>query len=331
MSYGAVCDSFHSHPKTLELVAMRGGHRSLSLWVRALSYASDHGTDGRVSRAVTRALGYSSSDARRLVAVSLWVEDGDGWRFHEWDIHNPTADEIAAKKAKRNAKQRRRRRKKAGLLDRNVDGLQDGLDGGPSRARVPPTPTPTPLNSRGVVHDREPDRAREAGGYDDDDHRSLARSEVEIRDARRALRLAWAAAWSKRTASDPPPAQLEEVGRLAGWLVEYARRGDLAPPDLAQRLVGAFFAAKRGRPPVSWLAEDPGRYLDPDAAAGRAATSARRRAEYDAAVKRRQEARRAELEAIAREVDLAAAAKRRKRDDDPTAPSHIAAALEITS
>ncbi len=159
MGWGRIDGSLHSHPKIIELAAMRGGARSGLLWVRALSYCAEHGTDGHVSRAVCRALGGSSSDARRLVEVSLWERAGvEGWRFHDWGDHNPTGQEITdhkARKARNQRESRSRRPSKSGRESRGRGVNVTGDDRGPvtgDLARVrdtdptrpdPLTPSPT--------------------------------------------------------------------------------------------------------------------------------------------------------------------------------------------
>lgn len=77
MGFGLIAGEFHSHPKVVALIAQRGGHEALSLWVRALSYCAEHATDGLVNVPALRLLGVRSPTTSRavwlLVEVGLWT------------------------------------------------------------------------------------------------------------------------------------------------------------------------------------------------------------------------------------------------------------------
>lgn len=89
MPWFRVDHSFWSHPKTLGLST-----EAVALWVRAGSYAMQHLTGGRVAGRALRLLGASPDDAAELVSAGLWEMDRDGWRFHDWDEYQPSADSI---------------------------------------------------------------------------------------------------------------------------------------------------------------------------------------------------------------------------------------------
>jgi hypothetical protein len=74
----------------------------MGLWVLALSYCVDHLTDGAVSRdRITKIVGEKKLGMRlaeRLVAAGLWSVDGDGFRFHDWAIYQPSAESTKAER-----------------------------------------------------------------------------------------------------------------------------------------------------------------------------------------------------------------------------------------
>lgn len=98
MTWFKVDDSLAFHPK-----ALAAGNEALGLWVRAGSWSSQQLTEGHVPASVVELLG-SRELAGRLVDAGLWVVDeGDGWRFHEWDDRNPSRDEALSLREKRAA------------------------------------------------------------------------------------------------------------------------------------------------------------------------------------------------------------------------------------
>jgi hypothetical protein len=84
------------HEKAVALSAEAGW-----LWTRALSYVVDQMTDGLVPRAVAEMLAPKRYEklAAELVAVTLWIVDPAGWRFHDYEDHNITKAKWSAKKA----------------------------------------------------------------------------------------------------------------------------------------------------------------------------------------------------------------------------------------
>lgn len=95
MTWFKVDDKLHSHPKWLGLsMAARG------FWTTMGSWSSDQLTDGALPRHVVLLYG-SEELAAELVAAGLWEEAPDGWRFHDWRDHNPTAAEVTSLRKKR--------------------------------------------------------------------------------------------------------------------------------------------------------------------------------------------------------------------------------------
>ena len=86
MAWGKVDDKLHSHVKW-----RRASKGARALWTTALSWCSDHPSDGNVPRDVLGMLDGTKKEADDLVRVGLWVTTGDGYRFHEWGERNPDA------------------------------------------------------------------------------------------------------------------------------------------------------------------------------------------------------------------------------------------------
>jgi hypothetical protein len=85
-----VDDSLAFHPK---VVAAR--NPAMGLWVRAGSWCGQQLTDGLVPLDIARALG-SKREIDALVDNGLWLPDGSGFRFHQWEGRNPTRSEVEA-------------------------------------------------------------------------------------------------------------------------------------------------------------------------------------------------------------------------------------------
>lgn len=88
MPWFRVDDNLAFHAKTLA-----AGNAAMGLWVRAGAWAMQHLTDGRVPIHVARQLG-TRGEAGRLVAAGLWLEEEAGYRFHEWEGRQPSAEDV---------------------------------------------------------------------------------------------------------------------------------------------------------------------------------------------------------------------------------------------
>lgn len=94
MTWFRVDDNLTFHPK-----AVAAGNTALGLWVRAGSWSAFQLTDGRVPEDIALSIG-TRVQADRLVKAGLWVPNGSGWMFHEWEERQPTkADVLARRKA----------------------------------------------------------------------------------------------------------------------------------------------------------------------------------------------------------------------------------------
>ena len=106
MPWFKVDDGLHSHPKWLG-----ASPHARALWVTAGSWSASHLTDGHVPRHVLTSLGGKPKHATELVDLGLWAIDGDGWRFHDWDAFQPSAESVEAERANARDRQRRAREK----------------------------------------------------------------------------------------------------------------------------------------------------------------------------------------------------------------------------
>lgn len=137
-----VDDGFHSHPKVLGCSLAAVG-----LWARAGSWCSDHeGTRGEIPKAVLLMFGAKPKLARELVDAGLWDETETGWRFHDWDIYQPSAEELEEKRRKNAEKQQRWR-------ERNPEHNRLRQERRNQVSNPPPVPSrPDPVSSDNKSH-----------------------------------------------------------------------------------------------------------------------------------------------------------------------------------
>jgi hypothetical protein len=120
MPWFLVDDGLAFHPKIIA-----AGNAATGLWARAGSWSAQHLTEGSVSADIARTLG-SRAEAVRLVDAGLWVPDGTGYLFHDWDQIQPTKETVLADREAAKLRQRRAREKaRAARLALNGDGDHD--------------------------------------------------------------------------------------------------------------------------------------------------------------------------------------------------------------
>ncbi|MEV0726032.1 hypothetical protein AB0I37_25040 [Micromonospora purpureochromogenes] len=113
MPWFKVDDGLHAHMK-----AVRAGVPAMGLWVLAGSWSSNQLTDGWVPDYIVSRLDPDFREhAATLVRAGLWVEDeldGDkGWRFHQWEEHQPSSESVLAKREAARERMRRVRGQRA--------------------------------------------------------------------------------------------------------------------------------------------------------------------------------------------------------------------------
>lgn len=64
--------------------------------MRAGSWSASQLTDGHIPAHMITVLGGTTTDARKLVTVGLWLDTEDGYTFHQWnaDGRQPTRGDV---------------------------------------------------------------------------------------------------------------------------------------------------------------------------------------------------------------------------------------------
>lgn len=104
--------AFASNPKLLELTSA-GRWRAAFVYIAALAYAGQHGTDGYIPDASLGFMHATKKDAKDLVEAGLWHTDVGGYQINGWDEFQ-ISDEAA--------KDRRERARKAALKRWGTNG-----------------------------------------------------------------------------------------------------------------------------------------------------------------------------------------------------------------
>ena len=98
MTWSKLDDNIFDHPKML-----KAGEDAANLYVRGLVYCNRYLTDGHIPAEALVTLSRKREAARYsadLVRVGLWETHPDGgWTVHDFHDHNPTAAEVAEKRA----------------------------------------------------------------------------------------------------------------------------------------------------------------------------------------------------------------------------------------
>ncbi|MBP8536106.1 hypothetical protein [Streptomyces sp. MK37H] len=165
MAWSRIDDSLHSHPKIMQV-----GNAATGLYVRLISYAGQHLTDGFVPASVARSYGTprllaALCDANLLAKVDPKSNQtsetrpplqGPGYVIHDYLDYNPSREQVLAERAKNAARQeafRQRRRGKpippdgAGMPSDN--GSSNGVTNGATNG-APSRPDPTRPASGGT-------------------------------------------------------------------------------------------------------------------------------------------------------------------------------------
>ena len=71
--------------------------RAIVLYINALAYAGEQGTDGWVPQDTVKSLHGRLADAQELVLNGLWIPRPGGWEIHDWLDYQPSSEETAAR------------------------------------------------------------------------------------------------------------------------------------------------------------------------------------------------------------------------------------------
>lgn len=139
MAWFKIDDNLYDHPKFLAL-----SDKALAVWVRAGSYCAKHLTDGAIPPAMVPRVGGTKAVVRELVDAGLWEEDGDGYRFHDWLVYQPSREKVMAERKAAADRMRRRRARQRGDDDGGSDdGADDGSGEHPDETFAATSPSPT--------------------------------------------------------------------------------------------------------------------------------------------------------------------------------------------
>lgn len=128
MTWFAVDDSFHGHPKITALESGPCFAEAIALWTLAGSWCAQHLTDGFVPEAQIRKLvPFRSDKVRRtiqeLIRNGLWEAAEGGFNFRDWEHYQPTKSEVEKKRVNGAARTRKSRAiaKLASLVENETD------------------------------------------------------------------------------------------------------------------------------------------------------------------------------------------------------------------
>lgn len=269
MTWFAVDDSFHGHPKLAELEAGKRFAEAIALWTMAGSWCAHHLTDGHVPAAQLRKLVpfQPTPAANELVRIGLWEVAEGGYQFRDWADYQPTREEVEARRAKSAARTRKSRRMASvgsGASNSVTNAATDGASSAlPTLSRpVPSRPSPHDVAGAPSADDHNPHGAHSV-------RTGTERMEASLDPANeRAI-----AAYRDGAARDGARMPVNHARRY-----EQAQRlreaiADVLPPEApeADRLAivraAAAEAAKdedhrKAGTPFAWFVSNIGRYLE---------------------------------------------------------------------
>ena len=158
MTWFKVDDNLAFHQKVLI-----AGNAAMGLWVRAGSWCGQQLSDGFVPDKVVSMLG-TPKEAAALVDCRLWDRVKGGYRFHQWEDHQPTRAEVEAKReADRQRKADWRASKSSQRDSARTDAVTPRGVREESALPVPSRPDPTRMTTNTRSVSPVSDRARNAG------------------------------------------------------------------------------------------------------------------------------------------------------------------------
>jgi len=138
MTWGKVSDRLHAHSKA------RRAREAMALWVLALSWSCDELTDGAIPADMPELLiPGGDAMAEKLVSVGLWERTEAGFRFHDWDQFQPSAD-IERDRRESVSRLRSEAGKRGAAKRWQTDGKRDGKPIANGWQTDSPVPVPVP-------------------------------------------------------------------------------------------------------------------------------------------------------------------------------------------
>lgn len=95
MAWVRIDDTMTFNPKV-----MKAGNAAVGAWIRLSAYSSAHGLDGKVPSEIAGMVA-SQRELEQAIAAGLIHRDGDGYEIHDFLEYNPSAVEVAERRAQR--------------------------------------------------------------------------------------------------------------------------------------------------------------------------------------------------------------------------------------
>lgn len=150
MGWFKVDDQLAFHAKV-----MLAGNSAMGLWIRAGAWSSAHLTDGFIPTHMAAAMANMANgmanpcDQDALVMAGLWDEVEGGYRFHDWEDFQPSADEEREKREKV-----REARKLAGKKGAEARWNARNADGKNGKRDSKPVASPSQTDSKPIAPTR---------------------------------------------------------------------------------------------------------------------------------------------------------------------------------
>lgn len=117
MPWFKIDDGFYDHPKVDDLSLSAVG-----LWTMAGTWCAKQLTDGHVTPGRVRKFGATDDVVAELVACGLWVADGPGWQFKNWEQYQPTRESVESQREYERERKRKQRRNPSGQFTESHEG-----------------------------------------------------------------------------------------------------------------------------------------------------------------------------------------------------------------
>lgn len=268
MTWFAVDDSFHGHPKLADLEQGKHFAEAIALWTISGSWCAAHLTDGWIPSAQFRRLVpfQVTKAAAELVRVGLWIESEGGYRFRDWNHYQPTKDEVESRRegsAARTRKSRQKAKEKsaASATDDVGNGACNALQERDQRASDTSVtlsrPDPSP------VHSYECTSAPPRESPMDRMFASLSTTTAQAHEAD-AIVARFEAGWKRKAGSSlgvQPKRERERALALLAWAKSESADDPGAVVESAAEAAAADQEVRNSGSPWAWFCAKPGKYL----------------------------------------------------------------------
>lgn len=248
------------HPKFLRL--SDGAYR---LWDHGLHFANRATTDGFVEKDLIATLNHHGrwtakqlqTFAGELVAVGLWVDDGDRWKIHDYEKHQAEAlkDRVEERRAYERQKKasQRSRRTDSSMNPSKTSNVPGGLPGGIPKGVPGGVPMGVPAPDPSRIKNEEEARARPTVVESDPDdpaavHVTTTKPKPAVSFDRQYVRRVFSAYWQRQFGRKPVEDFQTDPHKLISALnraVDWAKQENPEDPKLAIRAEAhAFLVAK---------------------------------------------------------------------------------------